>query len=83
MHHMQDIILTVGALFFIAGLLPSILSDSKPAAITSLVNGSVLAIFSITYATLSLWFTAATTAATAVCWWILAVQKHRSNRNRK
>jgi len=75
MHSWQDIILSIGSLFFIAGLLPSVLSQNKPAVTTSITNALVLLTFTITYATLSLWFAAVTTAITAGLWAVLAFQK--------
>lgn len=56
-------------------LLPSILSNDKPALWTSIIMVAVLYVFSLTYISLELWFAAATTALTATLWVVLAVQK--------
>lgn len=78
MHHIQDIILTVGSLVFVAALLPTIFSKDKPALATSIMTGTVLVVFSGVYVSLDLWFSAITTFVTAVCWFTLAVQKYAS-----
>lgn len=75
MHHLQDFILTVGTLAFIVALIPTIRSSAKPALSTSLLTLGVLLIFSAVYASLGLWFSAATAIANGACWLILAVQK--------
>lgn len=76
----QDIIFSVGSVIFILALIPSIRSAAKPALASSLMTGSILAVFAITYLTFShpLYFAAATTAGTALCWYILAWQKWHS-----
>lgn len=78
MEQWQDIVLSIGSLFFIIGLMPSIFTDAKPAGLTSLTNALVLSAFTVAYATLYLWFAAVTTAITAGCWMVLAVQKARA-----
>jgi len=79
MHHIQDFILTVGSLVFVAALIPSILHKDKPALATSLMTGGVLVVFAGVYISLSLWFSAVTTFMTALCWFILAGQKIRQS----
>jgi len=75
MHRVQDIILAIGSLIFAFALLPSVLGKDKPALWTSVVTGTVLVIFAITYATLSLWYATITTALAAFLWIVLAIQK--------
>jgi hypothetical protein len=75
MHSWQDILLAVGSLFLAAALLPSIFSKDKPALWTSLLTGSVLAVFTFVYASLSLWYATFTTGLTAVLWAVLSFQK--------
>jgi len=70
----QDIVLTAGSMVFIIALLPSVFSAAKPAAMTSLMTGTVLAIFAVTYTTLDLWFAAGTTAITSITWFVLLGQ---------
>jgi len=77
MHSWQDLVLSLGSVCFIVGLMPSVLSDHKPAVATSITNAVALTAFTVTYMTLSLWFAALTTAITASLWVVLAVQKVR------
>ena len=73
----QDIILSIGSWLFIIALIPSILGKNKPPISTSVLTGSVLAVFSLTYATLELWLSVASTALLSLAWFLLAVQKYR------
>lgn len=72
----QDIVFTVGAGLFIVALLPSVFSKNKPDIKTSLLTATILTVFSMTYATLSLYFSAVVTMATAALWGFLAWQKY-------
>lgn len=74
-HHWQDIVIAIGSLVFAAALIPSVVSKDKPALWTSLMTGTVLIVFTATYASLDLWYATATTALTAVLWLVLAAQK--------
>ncbi len=73
----QDLIFTVGSIIFAIALLPSILGPHKPALASSAMTGTVLYIFSATYITLDLIFSAFAVLTTALMWTILAVQKAR------
>jgi uncharacterized membrane protein len=75
MHEWQDIVIAVGSLVFAIALVPSVLSHHKPALWTSTVTGTVLVLFAVTYASLSLWYATLTTSLTAIMWIILAIQK--------
>lgn len=77
----QDWVLTAGAIAFIVALAPSVLSKDKPALTTSLLTGTVLAIYTIVYVTLSLWLSAITLAITSLTWFILAYQKYAMNKS--
>ena len=80
----QDWILTTGSILFIIALAPSVFSKDKPALTTSLLTGTVLAVFAFVYGTLHLWLAATTTSITSFTWFILAYQKHSiNNSNRK
>lgn len=74
----QDVVLTVGSLVFMVALLPSLLSEHKPAPWTSFTTATTLYVFAAVDATLGLTFTAATTALTATLWIALLIQKLRS-----
>ena len=80
MHHWQDIVLGVGALVLSAALVPSIRGKDKPHVSTSLLTASVLFVFAVVYATLSLWYTMASTALNGLFWLILAIQKARRSK---
>ncbi len=73
----QDIILAGGTVVAVIALFPSILGKSKPAMLTSLLNGMVMVVFAGVYLTLSLWFTAGMVGLLSFLWLILAFQKHR------
>lgn len=79
----QDWVLSGGSLFFTVALMPSVLSQNKPALATSLLTGTILAIFAMVYATLSLWFAAGTTMITSSLWFVLAVQKYLKDAGKK
>lgn len=51
----QDAIFAIGEVFFIIGLLPSVLTGDKPAALTSLITSIVLMTFLAVYASYRLW----------------------------
>jgi hypothetical protein len=70
-----------GSIIFAVALIPSVTSKEKPALSTSLPTGVVLLIFALTYVTLSLWFSAASTAATGILWLTMAAQKYRQLRS--
>ncbi|MDO8623750.1 MAG: hypothetical protein Q7R54_00100 [bacterium] len=79
----QDIILSVGSWIFTIALIPSVLSKDKPALSSSLMTGSVLGVYAVTYVTLSLWAAAASTVLVAAMWYTLAIQKVRLDRAAK
>jgi hypothetical protein len=76
----QDLVLSAGSWLFIIALIPSILGKHKPPVSTSILTGSVLAAFSLTYATLELWLSVASTALLSLAWFILAAQKARKKK---
>lgn len=76
----QDLVFGAGNLIFLAALLPSLMSENKPAFTTSLLTGSVLALYSFTYVTLDLWISVAASSALSAGWLVLAWQKHRSDK---
>jgi len=71
----QDIILGVGQIIFFLALIPSIRSKDKPALSSSIITGTVLLVYALVFATLSLWFTVLTGIITTIFWYILAYQK--------
>ena len=71
----QDAILGGGGLGFLLALIPSLLSPNKPSVWTSLATGSILVAYTVAEISLGLPFAAATSAATASLWFVLAAQK--------
>lgn len=78
----QDIVFSIGAWIFVIALLPSVFGKDKPALTSSLMTGSVLAIYALTYLTLSLWISAFSTSLVALTWFTLAVQKYLMNKRK-
>lgn len=77
----QDAVLTAGSVIFLLALFPSLLNKkAKPAILTSSLTGSVLLVYAVVYASLSLWFSVTTTVVTAILWFILAMQKYKQDR---
>lgn len=72
----QDFIFTVGSIIFAFALIPSILGPHKPALASSAMTGTVLFIFSLTYLSLNLIFSACATFITGLMWSTLAIQKY-------
>ena len=70
----QDIVFSVGNIVLSIGLLPSVLSASKPAMLTSLITGLVLTAFAISFISLKLKFSFVTCSITALLWYILFFQ---------
>jgi hypothetical protein len=81
MHGWQDIVLATGSLILSAALIPSVMSDHKPALWTSSLTCLTLAAFAVTYAYLSLWYAAFTTTLGALLWGVLALQRLMKQRN--
>lgn len=80
MHHWQDYVFTFGQIVFIVALIPSVVGKNKPALITSLTTGAVIALFSFTYATLTFWYSMTTTGLLALVWLYLGFQKYQQGR---
>lgn len=77
----QDVVLGVGQALFVVALIPTILGKEKPALLTSLMTGSVLAVFTFVFFTLGLWLGMVSSFLTSLSWFILAVQKLKKDRN--
>lgn len=71
----QDIVLTVGATVGVIALIPSIMSEDKPARATSVLNGTILTSFVIVDFSLGLVFASIVTVAAAILWFVLFVQQ--------
>lgn len=78
----QDIIFSIGSWIFIIALIPTVLSKDKPPLSTSLITGSVLAVFVFAYATLDLWMATFSTAGISITWFIIAIQRYLQTKTR-
>lgn len=79
----QDIIFGIGQWIFVIALVPSVLGKDKPALASSVLTGTVLAIFAVTYMTLSLWAAGVSTLLVAGMWYTLAIQKYLAGKKSK
>ncbi len=70
----QDVVFSIGEIVFLISLFPSLLSDQKPAALTSLATGLTLCAFLPVHASYKLWMAFGLTFVTAILWFILAAQ---------
>ena len=77
----QDIVLSVGSWIFIIALFPSLLGKDKPPVSTSFLTGGILLIYALTYITLHLWLSIASTGILALAWLWLGVQKMTAKNN--
>ena len=70
----QDWVIMVGCFVLGFALLPSILSEFKPAFSTCLMSSVILAAFTVSFATLKLWLSTTAEAFVCIMWVILLVQ---------
>lgn len=71
----QDWVLMIGGFGFSIALIPSIFSKSKPNAKTSLMTGSILAVFAGVYGSLDMWLAMVGAVLCSTAWFILLCQK--------
>lgn len=70
----QDAVFAIGEVFFIIGLLPSVLTGDKPAALTSLITTVVLISFLAVYVSYRLWLSFAFSLGAIGLWATLFFQ---------
>lgn len=70
----QDIIFAIGGFIFSLALIPTIKAKEKPALSSCALTGTILAIFSFSYASLGLWGAFVSNSLTSMCWFILTTQ---------
>jgi len=73
----QDWVIMVGQLVFLVALLPSVFTADKPNRWSSLLTALVIVAFGVTYWTLDMYFSVASSAALGLVWFILFLQKVR------
>jgi len=71
----QDWVIATGQWLFILALVPTLLSKDKPNKYSSLMTGTILLSFVVSFWSLSLLYSAASSFLVAVCWYILFLQK--------
>ena len=70
----QDWVIMIGCFVLGFALLPSILSEFKPAFSTCVMSVVILAAFTVSFATLKLWLSTVAEAFACLMWLILVVQ---------
>lgn len=70
----QDKVFSVGEIVFLTGLVPSLLSDHKPASLTSFATAVMLYAFMTVHYSYKLWVTFSLTFVTATIWLALGIQ---------
>lgn len=70
----QDKVFSVGEIVFLTGLIPSLLSEHKPAALTSFATAVMLYAFMTVHASYKLWVAFTLTFITATIWLVLGFQ---------
>ena len=73
----QDLVFTVGGGLFFLALLPTLCGKHKPALSTSLLTGSILGVFAVTYLTMDMKLSFLATALTSMTWLMIAAQTWR------
>lgn len=71
----QDIVIAGAQTLMIMALVPSIISESKPALPTSLMYTFLVFAITISLLSLGLWLSAITAAVNALEWLVLTIQK--------
>lgn len=79
----QDWVISIGTWVILIALLQSVFSKDKPDIKTSIMTGTVLVAFALSYATLGLATSAVSTSLIAATWYVLAFQKFLINRRSK
>ena len=73
----QDLVFSIGNLMLSVALIPTVTGKSKPELSTSIMTAIILFLFGLTFATLSLWFSAVSISVGGTIWTILAFQRLR------
>ena len=75
----QDFVLSVGQAFFALALVPAVFGLAKPPRSTGFVTGAILVLFSFTFATLNLAWSAVSSLLTGALWLWLWLQKRHTD----
>ena len=71
----QDWVISTGNFALAAALVPSVVSDAKPAILTSAMTAFILYLFGVSFFTLRLKLSALTVTLSATMWLILLIQE--------
>jgi hypothetical protein len=66
--HWQDIVFSIGSIVFTIALIPAIIEKRYPPKSTCIMTGFMVGIYAATDLTLHLWFSAITSAISALLW---------------
>ena len=71
----EDVVLTVGQLFFVVALWPMVFSPEKPPLATALAHGVILGSFAVAFISLELWLSAFSVTLVSAMWFYLGWQR--------
>ena len=71
----QDWVFAIGSFIFSVALIPAIRAKEKPPISTSLSTSLLLFAFAACYVSLGYWLSVISGSLTALCWFILFMQK--------
>ncbi len=78
----QDYAIAAVQAIFVVALVPTVLDKKhKPALSTCLLNGVGMAVLVVAYLSLTLWSSGIVAVVVGAQWFLLAVQRHRLNKN--
>ena len=78
--HWQDIVFSFGSIVFTIALIPAIIEKRYPPASTCILTGVMIGVYAITDLTLQLWFSAITSAISALLWIWMGIKQVDKNR---
>ena len=70
----QEYVFLIGGFVLAAALLPTVFGDFKPDSLTSLITGTVLSLYTVTFWTLKQKVSAFGIGSSAILWIILLIQ---------
>lgn len=73
----QDLVFMIGGFIFAPALIFNIVGREKPPIKTSLPTAIVLTVYVFTYASMNYWLALISTSLTAICWYILVLQRRK------
>ena len=80
LNHWQDLVFSLGSIVFTIALIPAILEKRSPPASTCVLTGAMVGVYAATDLTLELWFSAITSAISALLWIWMGIKQIDKNR---